>query len=284
VGSPQASAFTPASYQPHPGPVTEAVAALSRQPSGGGLLSGSRKLLAGLAVVALVLVGAIVRTIWFSSSASSSSAASPGGGGAAGPATSTSGGAGIDAPGSGASGSGASGSVPATPTGAGTTRASTGRSTGATDGPGGVIAAVGLVQADEAVLAATTPMVSVALVNTLAVYAGGINTKDLTTAYTAYSPAQQAKSPFATWSKGVQDSRLSGVRIVSASGAVRGLASGPVVIDVTFVSHQPGSAGPVPGQTCTVWSLEYTMVPNADATGYVIDSARPSSGTGHAAC
>jgi hypothetical protein len=260
------------------------VASVSRPPSGGGLLSGSRKLLAGLAVVALVLVGAIVKTIWFSSSASSGSAASPGGGGAAGPAISTSGGAGIHASGSGTTGSGT-----ATPTGSDlttstSTSTSTGTSTGATDGPGGVIAAIGLVRADETVLAGTAPTVSVALVNTLATYAGGINAKDLATAYTAYSPAQQVKSPFATWSKGVQNSRISAVRIVSATGAVTALASGPVVIDATFVSHQPGSAGPVPGQTCTLWSLEYTMTPNADATGYLIDSARPSSGTGHAAC
>jgi hypothetical protein len=251
------------------------VASVSRPPSGGGLLSGSRKLLAGLAVVALVLVGAIVKTIWFSSSASSGSAASPGGGGAAGPATSTSGGAGIHASGSGTTGSGT-----ATPTGSDlTTSTSTSTSTGTSTG-----AAIGLVRADETVLAGTAPTVSVALVNTLATYAGGINAKDLATAYTAYSPAQQVKSPFATWSKGVQNSRISAVRIVSATGAVTALASGPVVIDATFVSHQPGSAGPVPGQTCTLWSLEYTMTPNADATGYLIDSARPSSGTGHAAC
>ncbi len=278
-----------------PGPVTEAVASVSRPQAGGGSLSRSRKLLAALAVVALALAGAIVKIGWFSSpgTSTSTSAVGPGGGGGSaggggagggttGPATTAPGSVtpASVTPSSVATGSAATGSA-ATGSGAGGTATPTDATTGAV---AGVISTVGLVSVDDPVLADTATVVSVALVRTLITYAGGVNAKDLTGAYAAYSPRQQALSPFLTWSKGVKDSRLSAVRIVSAVGAVSALGSGPVTVDVTFTSHQPGSQGPVRGQTCTRWALQYTLVPDAAGSGYLIDSARPSAGSGHTAC
>jgi len=214
--------------------------------------------------------GAIVKIGWFSSPGPSTSTSAVGPGSVTpGSVTPASVAPSSVATGSAATGSGTVGT--ATPTDA----------TGAVDG---VISTVGLVSVDDPVLADTAPMVSVALVRTLVTYAGGVNAKDLTGAYAAYSPRQQALSPFPTWSKGVKDSRLSAVRIVSAVGAVSALGSGPVTVDVTFTSHQPGSQGPVRGQTCTRWALQYTLVPDAAGTGYLIDSARPSAGSGHTAC
>ena len=47
---------------------------------------------------------------------------------------------------------------------------------------------------------------------------------------------------------------------------------------------RPGSQGPVAGQSCTDWAPQYTLVPDAAGTGYLIDNARPSAGSGHTAC
>ena len=291
-GSPPSEPLQPigyAGYAPQVapvGPVTEAVASVARPEPTGGLLAGNRKLLAGLAVLAVVLAGAIIKIGWFSSNGASTSAAGPTdpvvpgplpGGSTVGATTGPTSARSTRAASSPASKPG--GSTPAASTASGATPSAPGSSPSATtDGP------TNLVVADPAVFTTAVPDVTLALVRTLTVYAGGINAKDLTSAYSAYSPQQQLRSPFAKWSKGVQNSQLSAMHIVSAAGAVTTLATGPVTIDVTFVSHQPGAQGPVAGQTCTRWALQYTMAPKPDASGYLIDSARPSSGTGYAAC
>jgi hypothetical protein len=57
-----------------------------------------------------------------------------------------------------------------------------------------------------------------------------------------------------------------------------------LIVWVTFTSHQDPGKGPVdrPQETCTNWSLDYTMAPKNGL--WLIDATRPHDGTGNTPC
>lgn len=117
---------------------------------------------------------------------------------------------------------------------------------------------------------------------TLEAYFSAVNDKDLDRAYAMYSPRLQSKNPYPEWSRGISGTTVEQVRLVSVSDT--GAGDGRVTATVTFVSRQPPELGPAPGQACTRWSLDYSLV--SDGSGYLIDRARPQTpgGRGYADC
>ena len=130
----------------------------------------------------------------------------------------------------------------------------------------------------------TVERVTAAVSDVLGAYVAGVNGRDARAAYAAYSPAQQGREPFDTFSKGIAGSSIETFTVTALSGATSDTGKGPVQATASFTSRQPGELGPVPGQTCTRWTLVYTLVPDGAGTGYLIDGARPPSGSGHRAC
>lgn len=113
-------------------------------------------------------------------------------------------------------------------------------------------------------------------------YLGGIQSRSWTTAFDALSPSMQTSmsSPSALAS-GDGTSVLSHASIA----AVAANPDGSQTVTVDFVSHQAPSAAPVPGETCTIWSLQYGLVPaSTSPAGYLINSVSPAAGSGHSPC
>jgi hypothetical protein len=142
----------------------------------------------------------------------------------------------------------------------------------------------GLVTINPATAENIPPDVANAVITTLDHYFSAVNGHQLAAAYALFTTAQRQKNPFDTWSAGVASSGMSDVVVSNVDGAIRSVGAGPVTAAVSFVSRQPGDLGPTPGQTCTKWSLMYTLVANADKTGYLIDGAKAQSGDGFTAC
>lgn len=96
---------------------------------------------------------------------------------------------------------------------------------------------------------------------------------------------------FATFTSSLQSSlgspaALSAADTTSTDSRVRVLsvtrnADGSIDVGVDFRSHQAAGYGPVAGQTCTDWTLDYRLVPAG--AGLAIDHVSPV-GAGHNAC
>lgn len=96
---------------------------------------------------------------------------------------------------------------------------------------------------------------------------------------------------FATFTSSLQSSlgsptALSAADTTSTDSRIRVLsvtrnASGAIDVGVDFRSHQAPGYGPVPGQTCTDWTLSYRLVPTGAGLG--IAHVSPV-GAGHHAC
>ena len=96
-----------------------------------------------------------------------------------------------------------------------------------------------------------------AVASTLAAYFGGIDAGDYRQAWDAYSASFHGSNTYQSFANGdstTQDSQIVVQSIQDDSG-------GNVNTDVSFQSHQAGQYGPNPGETCTNWSLDYTLVP-----------------------
>jgi cytoskeletal protein RodZ len=142
----------------------------------------------------------------------------------------------------------------------------------------------GLVTIDPATAQAASPDVAAGVVRVFDTYFAGINAGRPQTAYAVFSARERAKNPYLTWRSNIAHSRNENVSVSTVSGAVSSLAGGPVTVEVSFRSHQPGSKGVNPGETCTDWSLVYTLIPNAGGSGYLINSAKVAADGGHSAC
>lgn len=123
-----------------------------------------------------------------------------------------------------------------------------------------------------------------AIVDVFDIYFSGVNLGTPRSAYAAFSAHQQAKNPYVGWAENVADSRNENVTILGLGDSVDDVGTGPVTAQVSFRSHQPGDKGVKQGETCTDWSLTYTLIPDAGGTGYLIDRAKPTSGGGHSTC
>jgi Trypsin-like peptidase domain len=110
---------------------------------------------------------------------------------------------------------------------------------------------------------------------TLSVYFRAINGGDFPTALAQLTRPGSLQS----FSAGVASSSDKQVeyRSVRAEGS-------SLVVWVTFRSHQDPGKGPAdrPQETCTDWSLDYTMVPKNGL--WLIDGTRPHDGTGGEPC
>jgi hypothetical protein len=116
---------------------------------------------------------------------------------------------------------------------------------------------------------------------TFETYFGGISSKEFQQAYSAYSPTYQASVSEQAFASADATSSDSDVAITSITPN----PDGSVTADVDFTSQQAAADGPVLGETCTDWTLAYTLVP-ATAGGplsYVIQTSA-SVGSGHVGC
>lgn len=114
---------------------------------------------------------------------------------------------------------------------------------------------------------------------TFQAYFGAINAKDFTAAYAVLSAAQQARVSLAQLMSGSATSTDTDISVQS----LQENGDGSVVAALMFTSHQAPSAGPQPGEACTVWSLSYNLVPSPGPVSYLIDSVS-AIGSGNQPC
>jgi hypothetical protein len=122
---------------------------------------------------------------------------------------------------------------------------------------------------------------SAAVAPTFQAYFSGINSKDFAAAYAVLSPANHTRLSFTKFKSGSVTSTDSAISLQS----VQPSTGGSVLADIGFTSHQAASNGPRPGETCTVWSLSYRLVPASAGAGvsYFIESVTPI-GNGSQSC
>jgi zinc-ribbon domain len=124
-----------------------------------------------------------------------------------------------------------------------------------------------------------------AVATTLGTYFGGIDTRNYRQAWDTYSAALQAATPLQPLANALSTSQDSMIVLRS----IRNDGNGNLDVDVAFQSHQAGQYGPNPGETCTNWSLDYHLVPAADAAAspvslsYLINQVT-DVGPGHSRC
>jgi S1-C subfamily serine protease len=109
-------------------------------------------------------------------------------------------------------------------------------------------------------------------------YFTGINTGGYATAYSVFSPNQQARIPFNDFQAGTITSYDSSVMILDAQSRT----DGSVLVVLGFNSLQASAQGP-DGDTCDNWTLDYAMVQASDGR-WLIDSALPHGGSTHTSC
>jgi hypothetical protein len=135
------------------------------------------------------------------------------------------------------------------------------------------------------IAAVNTDPDATAVAATLATYFGGIDNRNYKQAWDTYTSVLQGAVPFQPFSNALQTSQDSQVVVQS----IQHDANGNIEAHVSFQSQQAGQYGPNQGETCTNWSLDYHMVPAANATSgpvalsYLIDKVTPI-GAGHASC
>jgi hypothetical protein len=123
------------------------------------------------------------------------------------------------------------------------------------------------------------------IADTLATYFGGIDARNYRQAWNTYTTALKAAVPYRPFAKALTTSQDSQVVV----HGIQHDANGNVEVAVSFQSHQTGQYGANQGETCTNWSLDYHMVPAANATSgplslsYLIDKVT-IIGAGHTSC
>ena len=121
---------------------------------------------------------------------------------------------------------------------------------------------------------------------TLGAYFGGIDARNYMQAWDTYTSALQAAFPFQTFTGAERTSRDNQIVV---QGIQHG-SSGDLVVRVGFRSHQAGQLGPVVGQTCTNWVLDYYLVaspgaqPSAAGSPSYLISKVEYVGAGHTSC
>jgi hypothetical protein len=119
-----------------------------------------------------------------------------------------------------------------------------------------------------------------AVAQTLGSYFGGINAQNYTQAYNTFTPSLQASIPYQNWSSGLTTTRDTAVVVQS----IQHHPNGAVNVTVSFRSHQSPQYGPVAGDTCDNWLLDYRLVPSGSASPpYLIGKVKPV-GAGYQAC
>jgi hypothetical protein len=128
--------------------------------------------------------------------------------------------------------------------------------------------------------AVSTDGTATAVAQTLGTYFGGIDSQNYTQAYNTFAPSLQASLPYQNWSSGLTTSKDTSVVVQS----IQDHPNGGVNATVSFRSHQAPQYGPVTGDTCDNWLLEYRLVPSGSASlPYLIKKVKPV-GAGYQAC
>jgi hypothetical protein len=128
--------------------------------------------------------------------------------------------------------------------------------------------------------AVNTSASATAVAQTLGTYFGGINSKNYTQAYNTFTPSLQASIPYQNWSSGLTTTKDTSVVVQS----IQHHPNGDVNVTVFFRSHQAPQYGPVAGDTCDNWLLDYRLVPSGSASPpYLITKVKPV-GVGYQAC
>jgi hypothetical protein len=109
--------------------------------------------------------------------------------------------------------------------------------------------------------AVNTDADATAVAATLGTYFGSIDSGNYQQAWDTYSAPLQAAIPLRPLASALRTSQDSEVVVQS----IQHDANGDIDADVSFQSHQAGQYGPSPGETCTNWSLDYHLVPAANA-------------------
>ena len=119
-----------------------------------------------------------------------------------------------------------------------------------------------------------------AVAQTLGTYFGGIDAQNYTQAYNTFAPSLQASLAYQNWSSGLTTSKDTSVVVQS----IQRHPNGDVNATVSFRSHQAPQYGPVTGDTCDNWLLEYRLVPSGSPSPpYLIKKVTPV-GAGYQAC
>lgn len=122
----------------------------------------------------------------------------------------------------------------------------------------------------------SSPLVT-QVASTLSMYFGEINAQNYAEAWSTYTPRYQAATPLATWESGYATTQESAVSLVSVDQN----SDGSVSAGVNFTSQQAASQG-YDGQTCSQWSLTFSLQPAGSTTvtapdntqlAYLIDTA-----------
>lgn len=163
--------------------------------------------------------------------------------------------------GTSSTGTGPSATDPSSTDGTGTDGTSTNGTS--TDGP----TQVGSVQVD------TSDPLSLAIGQSLDIYFSGINTQDYSAAWNQETAAQQARNgTFDQFSQQLATTNNTAIELHDSADNGDGTFSA----DVTFTSHQDASLGPGGDETCTDWTLDYSLVSDGSG-GYLIDSVPTSN-------
>lgn len=121
---------------------------------------------------------------------------------------------------------------------------------------------------------------------TMAAYFGGIDARNYKQAWDTYTAAFQASNdPYRTWAGNLRTSQDSQVAV----DRIQHGANGDISADVSFQSHQAGHYGVNQGETCTDWTLDYHLVPDAGATAGTVSLTYQINkvteiGAGHSSC
>lgn len=123
---------------------------------------------------------------------------------------------------------------------------------------------------------------------TLEAYFGGIDSQDYSQAYDATVSSLSGNGNESGFAAGESTSSDTGISVASVTQN----ADGSISAAIDFTSHQAPGDGPVPGETCTNWTLEYQFdqetsngatAPDGTALTYFIESVT-SLGPGNAPC
>jgi len=108
---------------------------------------------------------------------------------------------------------------------------------------------------DSSALAPSPLSTEVAL--TFSTYFGGIDNQNYSQAWSTYTPRYQAASPLGTWEAGYSTTQDTSIMITSATQNT----DGSVSTDVNFTSTQNPSQSWNQQQSCSAWSLTYSLQP-----------------------
>jgi hypothetical protein len=111
----------------------------------------------------------------------------------------------------------------------------------------------------------------------LATYFDSINNGDYRSAWNVISPRRRTASSFASFAAGDATSYDSDIQLLDA----RQIDTYTARIALSFMSLQRADKGP-DGDTCDVWTLDYTMI--RIGTAWYIDNADAYGGSNHTSC